>query len=215
VPFRTEFSKTLLFEGVFAGVVFLAVLLVLGYALIRYRAGRRAVASQATEHPRTEGAYASVLVIAAAVVVLVTRGAMATDNRGPVRPAQTTVVVTGFQWCWQFHFVGTARTVTASCQDGHYPTLVLPAGQPVRIETTARDVIHSFWVPAFRFKMDAFPHHLNSFTMTVPHPGTWLGHCAEFCGEDHAFMTFRLRAVPVATFESWLATPVGASTLPA
>ncbi|MGN6474645.1 MAG: cytochrome c oxidase subunit II [Mycobacteriales bacterium] len=215
MPFRTEFAKTLWFEAVFAGVVFAAVLLVLGYALARYRSGRRSGASQDTEHPRLEGAYASVLVVAAAVVVLVTRGAMAADNRGPAVPPRTVVQVTGYQWCWQFHYLGTSRSVTASCQDGQYPTLVLPAGQPVRIETTSRDVIHSFWVPAFRFKMDAFPDHTNSFTLTVPHPGTWLGHCAEFCGEDHAFMTFRLRAVPVEAFDSWLTTSFGAGSLPA
>jgi cytochrome c oxidase subunit 2 len=135
---------------------------------------------------------------------MVTRGAMAADNRMPTSYALT-VRVTGFQWCWRFAYVGTPVTVTASCLDGHDPTLVVPAGRPVRIETTSSDVIHSFWVPAFRFKMDAFPHHMNSFVMTVPHPGTWLGHCAEFCGDSHAFMTFHLRAVPAGVFSVWLA----------
>lgn len=215
MPFRTEFDKTLLFESVIAGVVFAAVLLVLGFALFRYRARRSGEASQETEHPRIEGAYACVLLVAAAVIVLVTRGAMTTDNRASAASAQLEVRVTGYQWCWQFDYVGTGRSVTASCQHGRYPTLVLPAGEPVRILTTSRDVIHSFWVPAFRYKLDAFPDHLGSFVMTVPHPGTWLGHCAEFCGEDHAFMTFRLRAVPAASFRAWLAAPVGGRSLPA
>jgi cytochrome c oxidase subunit 2 len=204
VPFRTQFDRTLLFESVIAGAVFVIVLAVLGYALLRYRARRRHAASQDTEHPRIEAAYAVALLAIALAVVMVTRGAMAADNRMPSAVALT-VRVTGFQWCWRFAYVGTPVTATASCVDGNDPTLVLPAGQPVRIETTSDDVIHSFWVPAFRFKMDAFPHHLNSFVMTVPHPGVWLGHCAEFCGDDHAFMTFHLRAVPPAVFDTWLA----------
>ncbi len=214
MPFRTEFDKTLLFEAVVAAVVFLGVFFVLAMATIRYRASRAGAASQDTEHPRLEGLYATVLVVAAAVIVLVTRGAMAADNRSPASAPQTIVRVTGFQWCWQFDYVGTGRTVTASCENGHYPTLVVPAGEPVQVTATSRDVIHSFWVPAFRFKMDAFPHHVNSFVMTVPHPGTWLGHCAEFCGEDHAFMTFRLRAVSLPAFRSWLAAPIGGRSLP-
>lgn len=204
MPFRTEFDNTLLFESVVAGVVFVIVLGLLGYSLIRYRARRGGEASQDTEHPRAEGAYATALVVIAAVVVLVTRGAAAADNRD----AGTTALgirVTGFQWCWQFEYVDTDVTVSASCQSGHYPTLVLPAGQPIRVEATSRDVIHSFWLPAFRIKMDAFPDHVNSFVFTVPRPGTWLGHCAEFCGEDHAFMTFRLRALVPAAYQSWLA----------
>jgi cytochrome c oxidase subunit 2 len=111
--------------------------------------------------------------------------------------------VTGFQWCWRFHYVQSGITITATCQNGNNPTLVVPAGRPIRFTATSDDVIHSFWVPQFRFKMDAFPHHVNSFVMTVPHPGLWLGHCAEFCGEDHAFMTFHLRAVSQSVFAQW------------
>jgi cytochrome c oxidase subunit 2 len=214
VPFRTEFDHTLLFESIVAGVVFVSVLGLLTFALVRYRARHAGAASQSTEHPQAEGAYATVLVVIAAVIVLLTRGAAAADNRDP-SSAPLDVRVTGFQWCWEFDYVETGVTVSADCQNGHYPTLVLPAGVPVRIQTTSRDVIHSFWLPAFRFKMDAFPDHMNSFVLTVPHPGVWLGHCAEFCGEEHAFMTFHLRAVPPATFQTWLSARGAAYALAA
>lgn len=214
MPFRTEFDKTLWFETAIAAAVFVAVLATFAFALYRYRSGRAGPPSQRTEHPRLEGAYAAVLVVVAAVIVLVTRGAAAADNR-PAASAPIDIRVTGYQWCWQFDYVATGVTVSASCQDGHYPTLVLPAGVPVRVAATSRDVIHSFWVPGFRFKIDAFPDHVNSFVLTVPHPGTWLGHCAEFCGEDHAFMTFHLRAVSYADYQSWLAAQQGSSALPA
>jgi cytochrome c oxidase subunit 2 len=208
VPFRSQFDQTLTFEAAFAGAIFLVIVAVFGNALVRYRSGRRSEASQGTEHPKLETSYAVAVLLAAISIVVVTRQAMAADNTPPPGP-QTTIQVTGFQWCWQFHYVHPSVTVTASCQDGHYPTLVVPAGRPLHIETTSRDVIHSFWVPAFRFKMDAFPDHVNSFVMTVPHPGIWLGRCAEFCGEDHAFMTFHLRAVAPAAYDRWIAARSG------
>jgi heme/copper-type cytochrome/quinol oxidase subunit 2 len=83
----------------------------------------------------------------------------------------------------------------------------------VLLQLSSADVIHSFWVPAFRFKLDVFPHHVNSFVLTAPHPGTWAGHCAEFCGERHAFMLFTLKAVPPAQFRGWVSGP-GASAGP-
>jgi cytochrome c oxidase subunit 2 len=148
--------------------------------------------------------YAAALLLAAISIVVVTRQAMAADNQSPTR-SMPTIQVTGYQWCWRFHYVQPGITVTATCMNGSLPTMVVPAGVPMHITTTSADVIHSFWVPAFRFKMDAFPHHVNSFVMTVPHPGIWLGHCAEFCGENHAFMTFHLRAIPPPAFQQWVA----------
>jgi len=64
-------------------------------------------------------------------------------------------------------------------------------------------VIHSFWVPALDFKVDAYPDHVNSFTFTL-RDGRWLGHCAQLCGLYHAEMLFRIQAVPPAAFDRWL-----------
>lgn len=202
MPFRTQFDSTLTFEAAFAGAVFLVIVLAMVYGIVRYRGGRRREASQDTEHPRVETSYAVAVLLAAIAIVVVTRQAMAADNERPTA-SMPTIEVTGFQWCWRFHYPATDITVTGTCQNGHVPTVVVPAGRPVHFTTTSSDVIHAFWVPEFRFKMDAFPHHVNSFVMTVPHPGLWLGHCAEFCGEDHAFMTFHLRAVSPSAFQRW------------
>jgi cytochrome c oxidase subunit 2 len=61
--------------------------------------------------------------------------------------------------------------------------------------------------------MDSFPHHRNGFSLTVPHPGEWLGHCAEFCGDNHASMLFHVKAVPPAEFRQWLAGQTAAAAL--
>jgi cytochrome c oxidase subunit 2 len=197
-------------EWVVAGGVFLVIVLVLAYAIVRYRARPGRQASQDTEHPRVEAVYAIVLLAAAGVIVGYTAHQNSRDftHRSPAY----VVDVTGYQWCWQFRYAGTTTptptpttSTTASCLDGDYPTLVLPVGQPVQLRLTSADVIHAFWLPDFRFKRDVFPDHTNTFVLTINRPGSWLGHCAEFCGLRHAHMLFRVRALPADQFRSWLA----------
>ncbi|RCG17389.1 cytochrome c oxidase subunit II [Streptomyces diacarni] len=84
------------------------------------------------------------------------------------------------------------------------PTLVVPTGRTVRINLTSLDVIHSLWVPALRYKMDAFPDHTNSFTFTVDKEGRWIGRCAEFCGDRHHAMEFWLKAVSPEEYDDWV-----------
>ena len=59
----------------------------------------------------------------------------------------------------------------SQCRGGPYPTLVLPAGEPVELDLTSIDVIHAFWLPYLRFKMYAYPDHVNSFTTTLDADG--------------------------------------------
>jgi cytochrome c oxidase subunit 2 len=121
-----------------------------------------------------------------------------TDPRPALR-----VRVTAFQWCWDFQYAGHPVPVSGRCAGGPVPTLVLPAGEPVQLDLTSRDVIHSFWIPGLRFKLDIYPGHVNSFTVTL-HDGRWLGRCAEFCGLYHYGMMFHIQAVPRAQFTRWL-----------
>ena len=85
------------------------------------------------------------------------------------------------------------------------PTLHMPAGEPVVFTERSQDVVHSFWVPALRFKRDAWPDDTTRFELTVDKPGVYAGRCAEFCGLHHADMTFLVVAEPRARFERWLA----------
>ena len=90
------------------------------------------------------------------------------------------------------------------------PQLVLPLGQIVRIHLTSDDVIHAFYVPGFLFKRDAIPGHPTDFNLTPSKAGTYLGECAEFCGLNHAFMTFIVRVVTPTQFTAWLRQKVAA-----
>ncbi|WP_432138125.1 MULTISPECIES: cytochrome c oxidase subunit II [unclassified Streptomyces] len=157
------------------------------------------------ERPRLEAFYVSVL--AAFAVFLVAWTAWQNHREHETSgPAPVRVDVTAFQWCWKFTHVRAecARSVSANCRDGRLPTLVVPTGRPVRLRLTSQDVIHSLWVPELRCKMDVFPHHTNSFTLTLDHEGRWLGKCAEFCGQRHTTMHFWLKAVPPEEYDRYL-----------
>ena len=114
-----------------------------------------------------------------------------------------TVEVVGFRWNWGFNYldqdaysVGTPNVPAE---------LVLPVGEKVRFELVSPDVIHSFWVPAFLFKMDVIPGKTNVFELTPDKVGTYAGKCAELCGVDHARMLFNVRVVEKAEFDQYIA----------
>ncbi|TAL75333.1 MAG: cytochrome c oxidase subunit II [Rhodanobacter sp.] len=84
--------------------------------------------------------------------------------------------------------------------------LVLPTNTKIRFVITAGDVIHSWWVPDFGWKMDAIPGIVNSAWANIVKPGVYRGQCAELCGQDHGFMPIVVKAVSPAEFQTWLAT---------
>jgi cytochrome c oxidase subunit 2 len=82
---------------------------------------------------------------------------------------------------------------------------VLPTGRPIRFTETSPDVNHSFYVPAFLFKRDVIPGRANTFEITLRKEGTFIGRCAELCGEKHAFMNFSVRVVSPQAYDTYLA----------
>ncbi|GGP69651.1 aa3-type cytochrome oxidase subunit II [Streptomyces sp. L500] len=84
------------------------------------------------------------------------------------------------------------------------PTLWLPKGETVEFVLTSRDVIHSFWVVPFLMKQDVIPGHTNSFTVTPNKEGTFLGKCAELCGQDHSRMLFNVKVVSPERYKAHL-----------
>ncbi|WP_386068065.1 cytochrome c oxidase subunit II [Tahibacter sp. UC22_41] len=99
--------------------------------------------------------------------------------------------------------------------------LVLPTGAKIRFVITSDDVIHSWWVPALGWKVDANPDIINDAWTLIEQPGTYRGQCAELCGQDHGFMPIVVEAKPKAEFDQWLAAqqaaaaPAAATAAPA
>ena len=113
------------------------------------------------------------------------------------------VHVTAFRWSWRFDYPADGVSVSGTPQSP--PELALALGEPTRIELVSADVNHAFWVPAFLFKRDAIPGFTNSFDLTPVRAGVYRGECGEFCGIDHAGMTFQVRVLPPAAYRAWIA----------
>jgi cytochrome c oxidase subunit 2 len=178
-------------------VVFGAVL----FAAVHYRRrpGRRP--SARSEANVVELVYALILV--GVVALLVTR-TFTTENRvdAVASGVRQRVEVTAFKWGWRFTYPGSGVTVVGD--NRRNPTLHLPAGEPVVFTERSQDVVHSFWVPALRFKRDAWPDDTVEFELTVDRPGVYAGRCAEFCGLHHSDMNFVVVAETRDRFERWL-----------
>lgn len=112
-----------------------------------------------------------------------------------------TIDVGAFRWSWQFKY---QNGIAIDGTPDNPPTLVLALGKTTQIDLHSADVIHAFWVPAFLFKRDATPGYTQHFDVTPTRAGTFEGKCVEFCGLDHARMTFSVRVVPQAAYERWL-----------
>ncbi|PZS30493.1 MAG: cytochrome c oxidase subunit II [Pseudonocardiales bacterium] len=127
------------------------------------------------------------------------------------------VSVLAFKWNWQFGYVGqqdaNGKFVQTVGSTDEIPVLVLPVNKRVLFTETSPDVVHSFFVPEFLFKRDVIPGRTNSFEVTITKIGSYVGHCAEFCGTYHSAMNFEVRAVSPADFAAFLtAKKTGLST---
>jgi cytochrome c oxidase subunit 2 len=124
-------------------------------------------------------------------------------------PPQHTIDVVGQQWSWTFNYVKDksldgSTTVFDAGTPAYRPTLVLPVNQTVRVNLSSPDVIHSFWVPAFLFKMDVVPGRHNHFSFTPTREGDYLGRCAELCGVYHSRMLFNVKIVNASAYSAYL-----------
>jgi len=113
--------------------------------------------------------------------------------------ADHTVKVVGQKWAWTFNYMAEdavdGDNVYTVGTPADLPTLVLPVDESVDIELSSPDVIHSFWVPSFLYKLDVVPGRPNGFSFTPTRVGTYAGKCAELCGVYHSRMLFDLKVV--------------------
>lgn len=208
MPFESAFSQLFTQDTIIAWVVFGLVILVItgamGYSWYRGRKGKGPL--KLAEANRLELGYLGALIGMFIFLVVTGFAANARDYPDPPKAA-VRVAVTGYQWCWRFHYEGTPVTATGQCQGlQNLPVLVVPVGEPVRLDVTSSDVIHAVWMPQWRFKLYAYPGHVNSSTLTIPRAGRWISRCAQLCGLYHFRMWFWLQAVPSAQFQSYLRT---------
>jgi len=128
----------------------------------------------------------------------------------------TSINVVGRQWSWTFNYQYDASlndgqggaTADDPAYDigtsGQIPTLWLPEGEEVKFTLTSPDVIHSFWIPNFLFKLDVVPGRVNMYEVTPDRLGTYIGECAELCGVEHSRMLFNVKVVTPAQYQAHL-----------
>jgi cytochrome c oxidase subunit II len=103
--------------------------------------------------------------------------------------------VVGKQWMWKLQHMEGRREINE---------LHIPVGKPVKLTMTSEDVIHSFFVPAFRTKQDAVPGRYTTTWFEATKPGSYHLFCAEYCGTIHSGMIGYVIAMEPAEFQAWL-----------
>lgn len=204
-------------------VIFVAVFGVMFYSIFAHRKSVGHKAEQFHENTTVEILWTVipfiiliVMAVPATKVLLAVRDTTASD---------ITVKATGYQWKWGYDYLRgegegiSFMSVLATPRDQienkapkgeHYllevdNPLVVPVGKKVRILTTATDVIHSWFVPAFAVKQDAIPGFVRETAFRADREGTFRGQCAELCGKDHGFMPIVVQVVSQEKYAAWVA----------
>jgi cytochrome c oxidase subunit 2 len=109
------------------------------------------------------------------------------------------IAVIGEQWWWRVIYQTRDGRRVESANE-----LRIPVGQPVILELTSADVIHSLWIPTLAGKLDMIPGRTTRLRVIASKPGVSRGQCAEYCGGAHALMSFHVIATDATEFEAWL-----------
>lgn len=141
----------------------------------------------------------------------------------PAPAKALTIKVTGYQWYWGYTYPDNGGFEVISNmlpeaeahkrgEPAHLAAdfrMVVPVGEPIRLQTTGADVIHSFAVPSLWFKLDAVPGRINERVFFVEKPGVYYGQCSELCGARHGYMPITVEALPRDKFNAWVLTQTG------
>ncbi|WP_234419436.1 cytochrome c oxidase subunit II [Sphingomonas sp. EC-HK361] len=206
-------------------VISLFVLALLIYAMIRFRRAANPVPSKTSHNTAIEIIWTLAPVVILVLIAIPSIGLLSAQFK-PAPAGAVTLKAIGNQWFWSYQYPDNGGIeITANLlkeknevapgeryrTDADGPRLlaadnrvVLPVGVPIRLITTANDVIHSWAVPAFWIKLDAIPGRLNETSFTIEKPGLYFGQCSELCGARHAYMPIAVEAVPPAEFAAWV-----------
>ena len=190
----TRYDTLMLTMTIVLGVIALALLLATMWLCIRYRAASSVDRRDPPVGNRTlELSWFTGLLVVFVAAFTWAAADFAQLYRMP--PQATPVFVVARQWIWKLEHANGRREINE---------LHIPVGQPVRLQMTSQDVIHSFFVPAFRLKADVVPGRYTTLFFTPTEVGEFHLMCAEYCGTDHATMGGRVIVMPPADFARWL-----------
>src|SRR5580698_2317465 len=203
-------------------VIFLGVFGVMFYSVIMHRKSKGHKAANFHESTTVEIIWTIVPFIIVVLMALpATKTVVAMKD---TTNADLTIKVTGYQWKWGYDYVkgpgeginflstlstprsetdGTSPISDTYLQEVDHP-LVVPVDKKIRIITTANDVVHSWYVPAFGVKQDAIPGFVRDTWFKADKTGTFRGFCTELCGKEHAFMPVVVEVLSADDYAKWV-----------
>ena len=205
-------------------IISLLVLGLLFWIAARYRAKANPIASKTSHNTAIEVIWTLLPVLILVGIAIPSISLLAKQYK-PAPKEAITLKATGNQWNWSYEYPdhgieftanmllekGEAPPGTAFRTDADGPRLlaadnriILPVGVPIKLLTTASDVIHSWAMPAFWIKLDAVPGRTNETSFTIEKPGVYFGQCSELCGDKHAYMPIVVEAVSPERFAEWV-----------
>jgi cytochrome c oxidase subunit 2 len=202
-------------------VIFVGVFAFMFYSVYAHRKSKGHKAAQFHENTTVEILWTVIPAIILVVIAYPTTKTVVAqkDTSNP----DLTIKVTGYQWKWGYDyvkgegegisFISTLSTPRDQIENKapkgeHYllevdNELVVPVGKKIRMLTTAADVIHSWWVPAFGAKQDAIPGFIRDLWFRPEKTGTFRSQCVELCGKEHGFMPIVVKVVSQEEYAKW------------
>jgi cytochrome c oxidase subunit 2 len=203
-------------------VIFIGVFGVMFYSVIMHRKSKGHKAANFHESTTVEIIWTIVPFIIVILMALpATKAVVAMKD---TTNADLTIKVTGYQWKWGYdyvkgpgegiNFLSTLSTPRSEV-NGQTPItdlylqevdnpLVVPVDKKIRIITTANDVVHSWYVPAFGVKQDAIPGFVRDTWFKADRTGTFRGFCTELCGKEHAYMPVVVEVLSADDYAKWV-----------
>jgi cytochrome c oxidase subunit II len=188
-----------IFLVLLSGFMSVAIFLMICYFAIKYRRVRGREAEQIEGSTLLEATWSAVPL--GIFMVIFVWGALIFFRERTPPPGATEIYVVAKQWMWKLQHEEGQREINE---------LHVPVGRDVKMIMTSQDVIHSFYVPAFRIKQDVLPGRYTTAWFRPTRPGTYHLFCAEYCGTQHSGMIGQVVVLEPAQYESWL-TGGGAS----
>jgi cytochrome c oxidase subunit II len=188
-----------IFLVLLSGFMSFAIFVMICYFAIKYRRASGREAEQIEGSTLLEATWSAVPL--AIFMVIFVWGALIYFRERTPPPGATEIYVVAKQWMWKLQHEEGQREINE---------LHVPVGRDVKMIMTSQDVIHSFYVPAFRIKQDVLPGRYTTAWFRATRPGTYHLFCAEYCGTQHSGMIGQVVVLEPAQYESWL-TGGGAS----
>jgi cytochrome c oxidase subunit 2 len=204
-PFAAAIARLFVITLVACGFIGVGVSAAIAYALVAFRArGEAPDPPQTTGYGRIEVLWTVAPLAIVTWLFVLTVETMQRSDPAPNGSPDLTII--GHQWWWEARYASGAVTANE---------IHVPVGRSILVQLDSADVIHDFWVPRLSRKIDAIPGHPNTLWLRADAPGSYGGQCAEFCGQQHAWMRPLVVAEPAAAFAAWQSAVLAPAAPPA